>query len=434
MLATRAAAALALATLAPAASAQWIQVVTVPFCQGTPPPSFSPSDLSFNILVPFSVAGSPPRCIIDSDNATDSLYFEADAPSPTSVARYRCNTGTCTDCTLVKTLSSIGRVANPDCGNYFQLLTASGTLNDGLPNLALNRGSGTLASAFFTVFKSVHSSASPCGADIQRGDVFYLFEECTQVTAGGWLKTVFDPLVNIITTYACTSASCQTGCTKAIGLFKPAPPGQAACHSLTTLDRNYTTARVLKASSRYNNPAASDFEPPATWLASQTSGPAGSSPTGAQTGTPTGTTASDSSSPNTGLIVGATGGGVAIIIATIGAFLAVRRAHSQQGHRESSSEYPLTALGRSDSATVSMADSNGPRGNGSTVQAPSKAGSQAGSSNHPSVLAGQTAVSSSLQPTIGYSDEGARREPFLLVEPRHEAAQDYPIIEPPRRV
>ncbi|KAL2915318.1 hypothetical protein HK105_205183 [Polyrhizophydium stewartii] len=331
MLPAATAAALAVAALAPAARAQWVQFISIPLCRNTTASTFSAGDLTYDILAPASVTGSAPRCIVDSTSATTSIYYEL-AANKNTVTLYQCSTTTCTSCKASNVIPNIAGTTAPDCGEYFQYLTASTNLDDGLPNVSVKYGGGALAASYFTIIKSATNSANPCGGVVQYGNIDYLFEECTQATPTTWLKSVFDPTSDRINTYTCTASDCQTGCKQALWAYKPAPPSQKTCHSDAIIDASYGTATPLKSSSRYNKPAATDFNPAS--LGSGTSGQQSGNTT-----TNTNNGGSSGSGTNMGMIIGIVAGAVVVIGGIIGAVVMLRRRNS--GGSAKSAPVPL---------------------------------------------------------------------------------------------
>ncbi|KAL2915316.1 hypothetical protein HK105_205181 [Polyrhizophydium stewartii] len=320
-----AAVAFALAALAPAVRAQWVQFVAVPLCRNTTASQFSAAGLTFDILSPANFAGSPAACQLDSQNSTRSLYYQLTLDKST-VTLYECPSTNCTNCAAVLNVTNIANVATPDCGTFFSFLTSSSDPADGLPNVSVKYGGGAFATAYYSITNN-----------------------CAHVTPTSWIKTTFDDANGIINTFTCTASDCQTGCTSALRAFKPSPPGQTTCHAGTTYDNKYTTATPLKSTSRYNKPSAIDFNPPSLGSKTLTDS---ASPTGKPVGDKSGL--ADSSSPsNTGLIIGIAAGALVLIGAVIAAVVLIRR----KGSSDKSASAPMLPMQPQSHASSEYAES-----------------------------------------------------------------------------
>ncbi|KAL2915335.1 hypothetical protein HK105_205200 [Polyrhizophydium stewartii] len=452
MLPAAVAAVVAVAALAPAASAQWVQLVSVSLCRNTTASTFVATDLTYDAIAPVNVAGTTPKCILEG---ASSFYYELSANKNT-VTQYDCSTKNCTSCKVTSTIPNIAGTTSPDCGTYAQLLTNSNDVNDGLPNLSVKYGGGPLATSYFTVVKSVANSAKSCGGAVQYANIEYIFEECTQATPTSWLKSVFDPTSDRINTYACTASDCQTGCQQALWAYKPAPPSQKTCHSDTDLDGYYSTATPLKSSSRYNKPAASDFNPASL----------GSGTSGQQSGNTTNTNnvgGSSGSGTNMGMIIGIVVGAVVVIGGVIGAVVMLRRRNSGGSAKSASVPLPTQQPTATQFQTPQHNPATSPAGpyqpgfeqpkqmyHGAPPSvAPSDYASQGGhtslqpgfTSGPSSTSGAQSTIVASHHPTRSSqngsqhydtgADAHAGDQMFPIVEAR-PADQDFPIMEPRR--
>ncbi|KAL2915320.1 hypothetical protein HK105_205185 [Polyrhizophydium stewartii] len=236
MLAVATAAAAALAALVPAASAQWIQFVTVPLCRDPSISNFSPTDFPVAVMRPVNVVGSAVKCLPDPYNASQSVYYEL-AANKSTLTGYACTTPSCTACTRFNDFTGISSTTTPDCvGGYFELVTSTDSLDDAIAGIQTKFGGAALASALVPAIVSRTNTSTSCGSALSSVEVMYIFEECTQATSKYWFKTIYDDTNGQATAYYCPASDCQSNCLPVDKRFKPAPPGQTTCHVTTSRD------------------------------------------------------------------------------------------------------------------------------------------------------------------------------------------------------
>ncbi|KAL2915307.1 hypothetical protein HK105_205172 [Polyrhizophydium stewartii] len=310
----------AAALLATSASSRWLQTVTVQLCRNQS--NFVPADqLSTDDIVPATLLGEEPACVPDPD-AKESRYFVVQSGN-TMATQYTCPTLDCKagNCTAL-VLNDISLQSQPECGNYYQLITTDNTLriSDIKSQIVRNQGGGAISSAIIVALASKRSPTA-CSTHVNSASIYYIFEECTPATPQAWIITVFDENSSNGTTRICPTNSCTGKCEDVVFPHKPAQPGKTLCYPDINFDYLYADAIPIKTSSDFASQNPKNAWPKTSRTENPPPSPTSSAPTTTETGF------------SLVALIGISTGGIALLAVIIGGLVLALKSRSEGSGR-----------------------------------------------------------------------------------------------------